>query len=118
MLARQRGLQHISQDIQEREERAAQARKAAMKQGAPAKHRQTPQEKEAFLGKLAKYNAVRALHKCAPLGGWMEICWRARSWLAAPMLRMFWVSGCCTLGVAGGDVHAQERPFQGLDGRT
>ena len=63
MLARQRGLQHISQDIRDRGERAAQARKAALKQGAPTRHRQTPQEREAFLGKLAKYNAVRAMHK-------------------------------------------------------
>ena len=63
MLARQRGLQHISQDIQERGERAAQARRTALKQGAPAKQRQTPQEREAFLGKLAKYNAVRAMHR-------------------------------------------------------
>ena len=71
MLARQRGLQRISLGIQEREDRALQARKAALAQGAPAKHRQTPKEKEAFLKKLAKYNAARSLRKCVnpPLAG-------------------------------------------------
>ena len=56
-LAQQRHLQHMRADIQAREERAQQAREAALEQGAPPKRQYTPAQQAAFIKRLAGQQA-------------------------------------------------------------
>ena len=62
-LAAQRHVQHMQEDLENREAKAQQAREAALQQGAPPKRQHTPRQQAAFLKRLAvqkeKSNAVR-----------------------------------------------------------